>query len=487
MKKVEIKLYPNAQTTEISPLIYGHFAEHVGGVIYDGIWVGRDSKTENINGIRAALVEKLKRLSPPVIRWPGGCFVEAYDWRDGIGENRPTKTSYWTSWDGSYETNEFGLHEFVSFCRLVGAEPYIAINVTSATALDAKDLIDYCNSPRGSTTLAGLREKNGSPEPFGIKYFGIGNENWGGGGTMAAEQYAYEYRRFSSIVRSCAKEAKLVAGAANFHSDEWARIFFDGLKEEYGTPPAVDGASFHYYFSGEGDVGFSEDEWDKTVKSALALEEQLTRLEKIIEDSSLSQKIRIYVDEWGAMYSPTHEAKAKNQLFRQQVTMRDAITSALALNIFNNHAKTVEMANVAQLTNCLSSLFLTDGEKCITTPNYHVFDMYREHGGASLIKSVCPDGQISVSASVKNGSVLVTLANLSAREDKLISLGGDLAKQYAEAKITLLCSDSINDANSPENPDFISPKCSRCDATAEIKLPRASVVSVQFVPEASGE
>ncbi len=241
----------------------------------------------------------------------------------------------------------------------------------------------------------------------------------------------------------------------------------------------VDGASLHYYFSGGGDVNYTDEEWDKTIKSALALEDYLVRLEKLISESELPQNIRIYVDEWGAMYAPTPEAKERNQLFRQQVTMRDAVTSALALNIFNNHASTVEMANLAQLTNCLSSLFLTDGEKCITTPNYHVFDMYRGHQGAFLIKSFCSDKEISVSASVNDGRLLVTLANLSHGEDKLVTLLDDFIKSD-EAKITLISTVGINEVNSFENPDLITPKCSFINASSPINLPRASVVSVEF-------
>ena len=480
MNKAEIKLYIKDDAPEISPLIYGHFAEHIGGVIYDGIWVGKNSPLKNINGVRAELIEKLREIAPPVIRWPGGCFAETYDWRDGIGKDRPTRTSWWTSQDGLYENNEFGLHEFVEFCRLVGAEPYIAVNITTATALDAKDLIDYCNSPRGSTALAALREKNGSPEPFDIKHFGIGNENWGGGGTMAAEQYAYEYRRFSAIVRNSAKNAKLVAGAANFHSDEWAKTFLCGLKEKYGTPPAIDGASLHYYYGGDSDVEFTKEEWDKTIKSAFKIEDYLTRLEKLIAESELPQDIRIYVDEWGAMYSPTAVAKEKNQLFRQQVTMRDAVATSLTLNVFNNHAKTVEMANVAQLTNCLSSLFLTDGESFVTTPIYHVFNMYRAHMGATLVKTDCDDEGVSVSASEKDGRLLVTVANLSADEDRLITLGGDLTKACGKAKITLLSSSEINDGNSFERPNLIQPESAECDPCSPIKLPRASVASIEI-------
>ena len=176
-----------------APELYGHFAEHIGGVIYDGIWVGRDSKVPNITGFRKEIVEKLRAIHAPVVRWPGGCFAEIYDWRDGIGpvEERPTRINWWWKNDGRYEPNTVGTHEFCEFCQLIGAEPYFAANITATTPLDIRDWVDYCNSPAGTTTLAKLREKNGSKEPFNVRYWGVGNETWGGGGNMTGEMYAH--------------------------------------------------------------------------------------------------------------------------------------------------------------------------------------------------------------------------------------------------------------------------------------------------------
>jgi len=192
----------------IAPEIYGHFTEHIGGVIYDGIWVDKDSKIPNIKGFRKEIIEKLRAINAPVIRWPGGSYADAYDWRDGIGDNRPVRISWWTRHDGKYEPNTVGTHEFMDFCEAVGADAYFAANLTSATPLQIREWMDYCTSPQGTTTLAKEREKNGHSEPFNISYWGVGNENWGSGGNMTPEYYTNEYRKFSTIMHNVAPNAQ---------------------------------------------------------------------------------------------------------------------------------------------------------------------------------------------------------------------------------------------------------------------------------------
>lgn len=470
MKKTNVKIDINETIGSVSPLIYGHFAEHIGGVIYGGIWVGKDSSIPNVNGLRLDMIEKLKRISPSVIRWPGGCFAECYDWRDGIGENRPIRPSWWTRDDGLYESNEFGTHEFMELCALVGAEPYLAVNVTSQTPMDARAWIDYCNSPADATTLAKEREKNGSKEPFDVKFIGVGNENWGGGGTMCAQQYAWEYRKYATVLRNIAPKAKLIAGGANYHSINWAKTFLESIKEGYGTPVQVDGLSFHYYFTGGDDVDFNEGGWNGLISNAQKTEEHIKELVGLLTEHGKLGQIKLYIDEWGTMYGSGVDAKEKNQLFRQQATMRDAAATALTLNIFNKYCNVVEMANIAQLTNCLSSLFLTDGEKCIETPIYHVFDMFKAHQGAKAVFCESCDGDVSASASYKDGKLLLTLANLSYSEDKELYI--DLADIRADqATLTLLSSNDLKARNDFDDPGRIKP------AQNKIRLPESIIVS----------
>ena len=474
---MQVTVHSNDKIGTISPLLYGHFAEHIGGVIYGGLWVGKDSRIPNINGFRLDIVEKLKRISPSVIRWPGGCFAETYDWRDGIGTDRPIRPTWWTRQDGLYENNAFGTHELMEFCALVGAEPYLAINATSMTPMDARNWVDYCNSPAGSTTLAAEREKNGAKDPFDVKFLGIGNENWGGGGTMCAQQYAWEYRKYATVVRNAAPNAKLVAGAANQHSIQWTESFLASLNETYGTPVQVDGLSHHYYFSDAEDVGFTQDGWDKLIGKAKKIEEDIQTLIALLEKEGRSGQMKLYFDEWGSMCSKGVNAKEMNQLFRQQVTQRDAVAVALTFNIFHRYCYAVEMANIAQLVNCLSALFLTDDDKCIETPVYHVFDMYRGHQGAEAVQVASSDSEISVSASVKDGKMLITMANLSYSEDKQLLL--ELGKEWGSAaEITILSPENPNDYNDFDTPDRVRPSKLRCDISQAVLLPRGAVIAI---------
>ena len=479
MKKVTVKINIDEKIGTISPYIYGHFAEHIGGVIYDGVWVGNNSSIPNIRGLRLDIVEKLKRISPPIIRWPGGCFAECYDWRDGVGKDRPVRPSWWTRDDGLYESNEFGTHEFMDFCALVGAEPYLAVNVTSETPMDARNWIDYCNSPTGTTRLASERENNGSKEPFDVKFIGVGNENWGGGGTMCAEQYAWEYRKYATVLRNIAPNAKLIAGGANFHSINWTKTFLECIKEGYGTPVQMDGISFHYYFSGGDDASFDEEGWNSLILSAKKTEDHIKELVDLLCEHGRLGQIKLYLDEWGAMYGSGVNAKEKNQLFRQQVTMRDAVASAMTLNLFNKYCYAIEMANIAQLANCLSSLFLTDGDNCIETPIYHVFDMYKDHMGAESLMTESSDSDISVSASYRNGHLLLTLANLSYCEDKEITF--DIGQFNGKsAKCICLASDNLNACNDFSSPYRVTPTESDIDLSESITIPKGAVMAISI-------
>jgi alpha-N-arabinofuranosidase len=251
----------NERLGTISPNIYGHFVEHLGGVVYDGIWVGPESKIANIDGIRKDLVDRLRQIKAPVIRWPGGCFADQYDWKDGIGprEKRPTRTNFWAGareWpSGSgtrqfqkFEPNHFGTHEFMQFCRLSGAQPYLAANIRSLTAEDFYRWVEYCNSPAGSTTLAQVRAANGDVAPFDVRYWGVGNEAWGCGGNFTPEEYAAQFRHFTSWVPAFGVPASLIMSGASDDDWDWTRRLMRGLLEKGpGQIDAVYGMSVHHY------------------------------------------------------------------------------------------------------------------------------------------------------------------------------------------------------------------------------------------------
>lgn len=481
MKKIYL-IYPK-KNGRIAPEIYGHFTEHIGGVFYDGIWVGKDSNIPNINGFRKEIIEKLKKINAPVIRWPGGCYAETYDWRDGIGEDRPIRRNWWDYRDNRYETNEVGTHEFMEFCELVGADAYFAANITTVTPMHIRNWMDYCLSPMGSTTLAKEREKNGHPEPFNIPYWGVGNENWGGGGNMTPDFYANEFRRFSAVMHNVAQDVELYACGSDGMNYDWT----DGLMRNTRTcEKHMNGFAMHYYCGMAGDtVSFTKEEWTKLLKQAALMEDIIKRNWNIISGYGMEENAKLVIDEWGCWHQEGSGPSKGYNLFEQQSTMRDAMVTALTLNIFNKHCDKIRMANVAQLVNNLHALFLANEENCITTPTYHVFDMYKEHQGADSIEVAVTDNDefessLTVSASVKGGKTLVTVGNLSCSEDAefVIEAVGEAVGKNAE--LILLYSDDMHAHNTFDAPENVSPVKAEADISKAITIPKGAILAIRF-------
>ncbi len=480
MKNIHI-VYPES-IGEISPEIYGHFSEHIGGVFYGGLWVGRDSDIPNVSGFRTDAIEALKKIKPAVLRWPGGCFAETYNWRDGIGENRPVRLNWWTNSDGRYESNEVGTHEFFELCRLIGAKAYLAVNVTGMTPLDIREWFDYCLSPEGTTALAAERVKNGHPEPFDIPYIGIGNENWGEGGNMTPDYYALEYRKYSTLIKHVAPDAKFIAGGADGGAYSWTHDLAQNLSQSRSR---VDGMSLHYYSGATGDaVNFTDSEWYGMIEKASRMQELIDRHSAITKGFGMENKMKLVVDEWGCWHPGGSGPSKGYNLFEQQSTMRDAIVAAMTLNIFNNSCDKVIMSNVAQVCNNLHCLLLAGKDGLILTPTYHIFDMYKEHQGGRAMRAFVdgdesPDRKISVSASEKDGFMTVTVANpiLEDVEIKLDLLGANLPES---AKATLLCAERIRDINTFDEPSKVVPKEIAIDPRKTITLPAASVLLISL-------
>lgn len=469
----------------VNPEIYGHFSELIGGVFYDGMWVGKNSAVPNIRGFRKDLVEKLKAIKPAVLRWPGGCFAETYNWRDGIGDNRPVRPNWWTFQDGRYERNEVGIHEFMDLCDIIGAKAYIAVNITSITPMEARNFMDYCLSPRGATTLALEREANGHAEPFDIAYWGIGNENWGGGGNMTPEYYALEYRRFATVLKNiCGNRSKLILGGADASDYNWTHGIMRTLENCYTT---VDGMSFHYYCREGGDaVNYNSDEWYKLIGNAMRIDELIKRHYSITVGHGMQNKAKLVIDEWGCWHPDASGPSKGYNLYEQQSTMRDAVIAALTLNTFNNYSNIIMMANVAQICNNIQSLFLAGGDKCIVTPTYHVFDMFKDHQGGEALRVVIEDNdelesKLSASATEKEGMLTVTLANLSYDNDAEVELSvlghnGEMGK----CEVTVLAADDVHSHNTFEKPCTVVPCCKAVDSNEKIKVPHGSVVKISM-------
>jgi alpha-N-arabinofuranosidase len=378
--KATINIELTEQIATINPNIYGHFAEHLGHCIYEGIWVGEDSAIPNTNGIRDDVVAALKRIKPPVVRWPGGCFADDYHWEDGVGPRAQRPKRINAHWGQVIEPNEFGTHEFIEFCRRIGAEPYICGNVGSGSPTELRNWVEYCNYP-GDSTLALQRAKNGHKEPFRVKYWGVGNENWGCGGNFDAEDYAAEYRRFATFLFNFADAPLyLIACGPSGNNHDWTHKFFQKLRGR-----RLHGYAAHYYCGTAGTATeYTTDQWYELLHRASQMEKLVVEQREIMDEYDPQRRIGLIVDEWGTWHPATPGREPR--FLWQQNTLRDALVAALTLDIFNRHADKVVMGNIAQTINVLQAMILTEGDKMLTTPTFHVYEMYAQHQGGQSLK-----------------------------------------------------------------------------------------------------
>ncbi|MDK2808267.1 MAG: alpha-L-arabinofuranosidase [Clostridiales bacterium] len=428
----QLQINEKQKLATIHEEVYGHFAEHLGRCIYEGLYVGEDSEIPNKNGMRTDVVEALKEMKIPVLRWPGGCFADEYHWKDGIGPKETRKRMVNTHWGGVIEDNSFGTHEFMELCEQLGCKTYINGNVGSGTVQEMSEWVEYLTFD-GVSPMAELRKKNGHEKPWKVDFFGVGNENWGCGGNMTPEHYANEYRRYQTYVRNYNQEQPIfkICGGPNVDDYSWTRGV---LETTHRNCPSylhglMDGLSLHYYVHPGGwenkgsATEFGMEDWYKTLDKALYIETLIKRHTAIMDQYDPDQKIGLIVDEWGAWYDV--EPGTNPGFLYQQNTMRDAIVAAISLNVFNKHADRVRMANIAQMINVLQSVILTEGSKMVLTPTYFVFCMYKMHQNATLLQSHVETGtigketkhlvpQVSESVSVgEDGVITITLANLS--------------------------------------------------------------------------
>jgi alpha-N-arabinofuranosidase len=423
-----ITINPGDGIGRIRPTIYGHFAEHLGRCIYEGIWVGEDSPIPNSGGLRNDVLAALKKLKPAVLRWPGGCFADDYHWQDGVGphEGRPRRVNI--HWGEVVDSNAFGTHEFVRLCRLIGAEPYICGNVGSGTVRELREWVEYCNFD-GDSTLARQRAANGSPQPLDVTYWGVGNENWGCGGNFSPEDYCTEFRRYATYVRGLGKPLFVIACGPSSNDVEWTVRFFRKLRHDYRDFRNIHGFAAHYYCGTAGTATeYSVDQWYELIARGLEMEPLVVQQRAAMDAYDPRRKIGLIVDEWGTWH-PVEEGTHPRFLY-QQNTLRDALVAATTLDIFNRHADKVVMANIAQTVNVLQAMVLTREDEMLVTPTGHVYEMYALHqGGMSLRVQIdtpavafrCGDGErslpvVSGSASLRDKTLFVTLTNSHARD-----------------------------------------------------------------------
>ncbi len=464
----KIVLYADQAKDTISKNIYGHFAEHLGRCIYGGFYVGENNKAiPNKNGIRLDVVEALKKLKAPVLRWPGGCFADNYHWKDAIGPKNKRKKIENVMWGNVPEDNSFGTNEFLDMCEMIGADPYLAVNMGGGTVQEAAEWVQYVNHANGTSNLTDLRMQNGRTKPWNVKYWGVGNESWDCGGHMTADYYVNEFKKYATFMTNYNNSEGLfrIAVGPGTEDYNWTETVMSKVPLKM-----IDGLSVHHYSvidwsKKSSATQFSEAEYFRTMTEAWRLERFVTKNSEVMDKYDPAKKVALIVDEWGGWYES--EPGTNGAFLYQQNSMRDAMIAGLTLNIFNNHCDRVRMANLAQAINVLQSVILTKDEKIILTPTYHVMEMYNVHQNALMIPLTVLSSDyamgdkkiqaVSASASKdKSGAVHISLVNIDAGKEQELTIDlGDVPVRSVSCRI--LRSNTIQDHNSFDNADKIKP------------------------------
>ncbi|MBO9618257.1 MAG: alpha-N-arabinofuranosidase [Niabella sp.] len=489
-----LELHTADAKTTISRHIYGQFSEHLGHCIYGGYWVDEKMDVPKKDRIRLDVVEALKKIHIPNLRWPGGCFADEYHWRDGIGERSKRPKMINTNWGGVTEDNSFGTHEFLELCSLLNTEPYIAGNVGSGTVEEMSKWIEYLNSD-GESPMTQLRKANGRAQPWKVQFWGVGNESWGCGGNMTPEYYANEFRRYATYARNYkGAPLKKIASGANSGDYNWTEVCMKNIPKQM-----LWGLSLHYYTIPTGKwnqkgsaTQFDEQEYFNTMKNCLKMEELVTRHSAIMDKYDPEKRVALVVDEWG-VWTDVEPGTNPGFLY-QQNSLRDALIAGTTLNIFNNHADRVRMANLAQTVNVLQALILTKGKEMVLTPTYYVFDLFKEHMDAKLLplQLTSPDYEnggekipaVNASASIDStGKIHITFVNLDAKNTITVNttIAGHRTRDISGR---ILTADKFTDVNSFENKNKVVPAVFKAfkknGAELSVSLPKLSVVSLEL-------
>ena len=493
--KADVVIRTDTSDATISRHIYGQFSEHLGQCIYGGIWVGENSSIPNINGYRKDLVDALKKIKVPNLRWPGGCFADEYHWKDGIGPRAERPKMINTHWGGVVEDNSFGTNEFLNYCELIGTEPYICGNVGSGTVEEMSKWVEYMTFD-GESPMSKLRKQNGREKPWSVHFFGVGNENWGCGGEMRAEHYADLYRNFAVYCRNYGENRlQKIAGGANSGDYNWTETMMKVI-----GPGGMWGLSLHNYTiprgwgpEGKGSATkFGENEYFAQMKKTNYMDELITKHTAIMDKYDAKKRVAFCVDEWGAWYDV--EPGTNPGFLYQQNTLRDAILCAATINIFHKHADRVRLANIAQMVNVLQSIVLTKDDKILLTPTYHIYDMYKVHQDAANlpVEILSPNytfgtesvPALSVSASKDaKGAIHVSIVNMDPKNDieTSCSLVGVIGKTVTGQILTASDVAAYNTFENPNNVVLAEFNGAKLDkGVLKLKVPAKSVITVEI-------
>ena len=473
-------IHLDAEVGLIRPELHGQFAEHLGTCIYGGLWVGRNSSIPNVNGYRKQAIDYLRAISIPVLRWPGGCFADDYHWRDGIGPAARRPKTVNIHWGNYTEDNSFGTHEFVGLCRAIGAEPYLAGNVGSGTPYELRSWVEYCNYSSGST-LSDERAANGSPEPFAIRYWGVGNENWGCGGRMTPQEYAGHFRRYSTFIPNFNNPKPfLIACGPSKNDAAWTNGFLDAVNKRY-----PDGFAMHFYSNARANATrFTAAEAEQQLSSFADLEKAILDQRAILDKYDPNRRVGLMVDEWGVWDRIDPEEEKRNGRLWQQITMRSAVAAALGLNTFHRHADKLIMCNIAQIVNVLHSLLLTEDGHCVRTSTYYAYEMMKAHRATREVKmetAAKSPLDVSLSASRDGGKLVLTLVNphTDSPARMTCTLAGGTARS---ATARILHDADWNACNTFDQPDRLVPRAFQLTVQGEkleAELPPLSIVTAE--------
>jgi alpha-L-arabinofuranosidase len=488
----DIKLVVNADQPGpvIHRNIYGQFAEHLGTGIYEGMWVGPESKIPNVRGWRKDVVAALKELKVPLVRWPGGCFADEYHWREGIGprSKRPVKVN--SNWGGVPEDNAVGTHEFFDLVEQIGAEAYVNGNLGTGSAQEMAEWVEYMTA-EGKSSLAELRRKNGRDKPFRLHYFAVGNEAWGCGGNMRPEYYADQYRQVATFLKTPDHNRPIfIASGGNGMQTEWTEALSKGVH-------SVNAISHHAYTLPTGQwekkgsaVGFPESEWVSTLGNVQQIEEMIKVNKAVLDKNDPSKKIGFYFDEWGSWYDP--DPGSNPGFLVQRNTLRDALLAALHFNVFHAHADRVQMTNIAQMVNVLQAMILTSKDKLVLTPTYHAFAMYTPFQDATSVPAKIENNPVykvdkfsmptlsATAARGKDGKLYIGLVNSNANQPAELTLqvGANAPKAVKGKLLTAGAMDAQNELGKPAQVVPQAFEAQAADGKLLIKLPAKSVVVV---------
>ena len=488
-QQAAVQFHPSSTAPVVNRNIYGHFAEHLGRCIYEGIWVGEDSEIPNTRGIRNDVVAALRQLNIPVLRWPGGCFADEYHWMDGIGPREERPGIYNSHWGGVVETNQFGTHEFLDLCEMLETDPYICGNVGSGTVKEMQDWVEYMTSDSNSP-MPNLRRKNGREKAWRVPFFGVGNESWGCGGNMRPEYYANEYRRYNTFVRTYSdNKIYRIACGANSTDTNWTRVLMENAHTH------MDGLALHKYTLAGGKwppsgsaIDFTEAGWFDILRESVLIEPLIQSHIDEMDKVDPEKRVGMVIDEWGTWFAV--EPGTNPGFLYQQNALRDAVSAAIHFHIFHRHADRISMANIAQTVNVLQAMILTNGPQMICTPTYWVFEMFKVHQDSQVIPlTITSDNYayageeipaVSASATVSDATY-VSLVNVDPHHSAQITLSlADVSFQSGR----VLTGPTIQAHNTFDQPDLVKPvefnAITKTDGGFLVELPPASVAVLRF-------